>query len=422
MREGKIASQKMILLAFVLVFSWGATKNALAQVPKMVIDQVSRATVFVETDKGTGSGFLFSSDGYILTCAHVVAGAARIRVWLFDGRSYTAKVVNTAGEIDAAILKIEVQGAPYVTLGSSESLAYGDAVAAIGYPLKVFTVTTGTVSAFPKVGSVEIVQITAPVNPGNSGGPLVRYSGEVVGIIFASADAGEYLRKYGFIPQGMNYAIPIDLIKARFGLDSLEWRLFLEGQVVFRDDFTQPAGWGFHDFPDGLSGVFADALLGRGYHLIRHSKAGWHYAGIPGITVTNFILEFDIRSASARPDKPERFIVMFRFRWNDPTFDYYLLNIFTDGFIELIAVKRDEWFWIVPKQASVAVNRHQEVNHVCIIAKNNRILVEINRQKVIDITDNLVTAGGGINIGVWTFSDMDNAHIVFTNVIVYRLP
>jgi serine protease Do len=136
-----------------------------------------------------GSGFIVSPEGYILTNNHVVSGAQEITVELPDHRSYTAKVVGTDAPSDLAVLKIQANNLHVVRLGDSDQLRVGDVVLAIGDPLGVGeTVTMGIVSAKGRAtglsdgGFEDFIQTDAPINQGNSGGPLVNTQGEVVGI------------------------------------------------------------------------------------------------------------------------------------------------------------------------------------------------------------------------------------------------
>jgi serine protease Do len=156
-----------------------------------------------------GSGFLISADGLVLTNAHVVDGAKEVTVKLSDHREYKAKVLGADRSSDIAVLKIEGQGLPSVTLGDSDQLGVGDYVLAIGEPFGLEeTATAGIVSAkgrsLPGDGYVPFIQTDAAVNPGNSGGPLFDANGSVVGI-----NAQIYSNSGGF--QGVSFAIPINL-------------------------------------------------------------------------------------------------------------------------------------------------------------------------------------------------------------------
>ena len=156
-----------------------------------------------------GSGFIVSSDGLILTNAHVVDGAKEVTVKLMDHREYKAKVLGTDKTSDIAVLKIDAHGLPAVRLGNSDQLGVGDYVLAIGAPFGLEeTATAGIVSAtgrsLPGDGAVPFIQTDAAVNPGNSGGPLFDSTGAVVGI-----NSQIYTNSGGY--QGVSFAIPINL-------------------------------------------------------------------------------------------------------------------------------------------------------------------------------------------------------------------
>jgi serine protease Do len=156
-----------------------------------------------------GSGFVVSSDGLILTNAHVVDGAKEVTVKLMDHREFKAKVLGTDKTSDIAVLKIDAHGLPAVRLGNSDQLGVGDYVLAIGAPFGLEeTATAGIVSAtarsLPGDGAVPFIQTDAAVNPGNSGGPLFDSTGAVVGI-----NSQIYTNSGGY--QGVSFAIPINL-------------------------------------------------------------------------------------------------------------------------------------------------------------------------------------------------------------------
>ncbi len=159
--------------------------------------------------KGLGSGFIISSDGLILTNAHVVREAKDVTVKLSDRREYTAKVLGLDTATDIAVLRIDARDLPVVRLGDPKNLEVGDPVLAIGAPYGLEqTATAGIVSAkgrsLPGDAVVPFIQTDAAVNPGNSGGPLFDGTGSVVGI-----NSQIYSRSGGF--QGVSFAIPIDV-------------------------------------------------------------------------------------------------------------------------------------------------------------------------------------------------------------------
>ena len=163
----------------------------------------------IPEQRGTGSGFIISDDGLIMTNAHVVEGADKIVVRLTDKREFMGKVLGTDTQTDIAVVKIDAKDLPVLRIGDSDHLKVGEWVAAIGSPFGLEnTVTAGIVSALsrnlPTDQFVPFIQTDVAVNPGNSGGPLFNMAGEVVGInsqIFSTSG--------GFM--GLSFAIPIDL-------------------------------------------------------------------------------------------------------------------------------------------------------------------------------------------------------------------
>ena len=159
--------------------------------------------------RGQGSGFIVSSDGIILTNAHVVKDAREVTVKLTDRREFRAKVLGSDPKTDIAVLRIDAKNLPVVTLGKTSELRVGEWVLAIGSPFGFEnTVTAGVVSAkgrsLPDDSAVPFIQTDVPINPGNSGGPLFNARGEVVGI-----NSQIYSRSGGY--QGVSFAIPIDI-------------------------------------------------------------------------------------------------------------------------------------------------------------------------------------------------------------------
>ncbi len=178
----------------------------------------------VPPEKGTGSGFIVSSDGYILTNAHVVEGADQVTVKLIDRREFQAKVIGIDDRTDVAVIKIDAHGLPIVKFGDVSKLKPGQWVVAIGSPFTFEnSVTAGIISALgrslPDDNYVPFIQTDVPVNPGNSGGPLFNTKGEVIGInsqIFS--ETGGYM--------GLSFAIPIDVAI------NVETQLIKTGHVV----------------------------------------------------------------------------------------------------------------------------------------------------------------------------------------------
>ncbi len=156
--------------------------------------------------RGVGSGFIVSRDGEVLTNAHVVDGADEVFVRLADRREFRARVVGTDKRTDVAVLKIDAAGLPTLVTGDSGRTKAGEWVIAIGSPFDLDnTVTAGIVSARARETGdfLPLIQTDVPVNPGNSGGPLINLRGEVVGI-----NSQIYSRSGGFM--GISFAIPIE--------------------------------------------------------------------------------------------------------------------------------------------------------------------------------------------------------------------
>src|SRR6266436_3231249 len=178
-----------------------------------------------QVEQGSGSGFIVSQDGYILTNNHVVQGADRVTVRLLDNREFTAKTIGTDPSTDVAVIKIQTTGLPTVHLGDADSTKIGNWVLAIGNPLGeafTFTVTAGIVSAKGRVlaglnssryAIQDFIQTDAAINPGNSGGPLVNVRGEVIGINSAIASEAGFYSRYGFaVPTNISKTVMTQLI------------------------------------------------------------------------------------------------------------------------------------------------------------------------------------------------------------------
>ncbi len=175
--------------------------------------------------RGQGSGFIISKDGYILTNNHVVGEADSISVKLADGRKFKAKVIGKDPQSDVAVIKINAKDLPVLPLGNSDALQVGEWVIAIGNPFGLTqTVTVGVVSAKgrSRLGITDYedyIQTDAAINPGNSGGPLINIHGEAIGI-----NSAIFSRSGGYM--GIGFAIPINMAKA------VKDQLIKNGKVV----------------------------------------------------------------------------------------------------------------------------------------------------------------------------------------------
>ena len=185
--------------AVVAISNQGLTTN--------IYGQVSRTA-------SSGSGFIISEDGYVVSNYHVVKGAQSLRVIMYDSKEYEAKLIGYDEVNDLAVLKIEAQGLPYVKMGSSSALSVGEQVFAIGNPLGELTstLTVGYISAKDRMVNIDgtsmnMLQTDAAINSGNSGGPLFNMQGEVVGITTAKFSGTS---SSGATIEGIGFAIPMD--------------------------------------------------------------------------------------------------------------------------------------------------------------------------------------------------------------------
>ena len=235
-----------------------------------------------------GSGFIISSDGYILTNAHVVGGADGITVRLTDKREFKAKMIGFDKRTDVALIKIEATGLPKITQGDPNSLKVGEWVLAIGSPFGFDnSVTAGIVSAkgrsLPQENFVPFIQTDAAINPGNSGGPLFNMKGEVIGI-----NSQIYSRSGGYM--GLSFAIPIDVAM------EVSNQLRTSGKVT-----RGRIGVSIQEVTRDLAESFG---LGKtGGALISNVEKGGA-ADKAGIQVSDVILKFDGKVVTASSDLP----------------------------------------------------------------------------------------------------------------------
>ena len=169
----------------------------------------------------SGSGFVLTQDGFIVTNHHVIDGATSVKVTLYDGESYDATVIGSDSDYDIAVLKIDATGLTPVTLGDSSLLNVGDHVLAVGNPLGelTFSASEGIASSVNRTINVSgipfnMIQVTCAVNPGNSGGPLFNAYGEVVGIVSAKYSSTASSSSSGESVEGLGFAIPINDVLA----------------------------------------------------------------------------------------------------------------------------------------------------------------------------------------------------------------
>ncbi|MBQ3548466.1 MAG: trypsin-like peptidase domain-containing protein [Oscillospiraceae bacterium] len=170
----------------------------------------------VTESASSGSGFIITADGYIVTNHHVVNGASKVTVTLYNGEEYDATIIGGDADYDVAVIKIDGEELPAVTLGNSADVNVGDWVMAIGNPLGelTFSMSQGSVSSSGRAINVDgtpfnMLQVDCAINPGNSGGPLMNLYGEVVGIVSA-----KYSSYSNTTVEGLGFAIPISDVQA----------------------------------------------------------------------------------------------------------------------------------------------------------------------------------------------------------------
>lgn len=167
---------------------------------------------------GLGTCFGVSPNGHLVTNHHVIEGANDIVVRLSDGKTLPARVLTSTASTDLAVLKVDANNTPYLPLVSSRSVEFGDEVFTIGYPLAQMLgtepkFTDGVISAKSGLGGEPIAyQITVPIQPGNSGGPLVNKHGQVIGVITSTASSIAFFKESGNMPQNINWAVKSDYV------------------------------------------------------------------------------------------------------------------------------------------------------------------------------------------------------------------
>ena len=185
-------------------------KNSVVEIQTEIVTKSSYFGQYVSS--GAGSGVVYTQDGYIVTNHHVIDGATNITVILSDGEKYIATLIGTDSKTDLAVLKIEATGLQAAVLGDSDTLVVGEQVIAIGNPLGELggSVTEGIISAKDREIQIEsqtmtLLQTTAAVNPGNSGGGLFNLKGELVGVVNAKSSGSDV--------EGLGFAIPVSTAK-----------------------------------------------------------------------------------------------------------------------------------------------------------------------------------------------------------------
>lgn len=208
----------------------GKTQMSMSEVYASNVNSVVSINVSATTNyfgqtvqtAASGTGFFITEDGYILTNHHVISDASSVKVTLYNGETYDAKVIGSDEDYDIAVLKIDVTGATPVVLGDSSKLAIGESVAAVGNPLGelTFSLTTGVVSAldrpvtFSTGTTMNLIQTDCAINSGNSGGALFNLYGEVIGITNAKYSSSSSSSEASI--DNIGFAIPLDQVRSIF--------------------------------------------------------------------------------------------------------------------------------------------------------------------------------------------------------------
>src|SRR4051812_20987774 len=195
-------------------------KDSVAYITSQITQQSDNPFGGTQSGVATGSGFVVSSDGYIVTNAHVVEGATKVTVKVGDGKTQTARIVGQDASTDLALLKVDASGLKPLTLGDSGNVQVGDPAYAIGNPFGLDrTLTTGVVSALqrqissPNGFSIDdVIQTDAAINPGNSGGPLFDGQGNVIGVNSQIESTNSSSGEAGNV--GIGFAIPSNTVKS----------------------------------------------------------------------------------------------------------------------------------------------------------------------------------------------------------------
>lgn len=165
-----------------------------------------------------GSGFIFSESGHIITCDHCVPEGSRIAVLTHDGFSHEATLVFRNAELDLACIKIDKATKSYFSIGDSTAAKILDPIYVFGFPLpsaigSELSASQGSLNAIRNKGGLHLLQIDAPVNPGNSGGPVLNSVGAVVGIAVSKLDPLKAIDQLGTIPERINFAVPSSVLR-----------------------------------------------------------------------------------------------------------------------------------------------------------------------------------------------------------------
>ena len=241
-----------------------------------------------------GSGVIISEDGYIVTNNHVIEDATKLRVKLYDGRAFDAKVIGSDPATDVALLRIEAEGLPTIPFGSSDDLRLGEWVLAIGYPMELqSTITAGIVSAKARSlgalndrhGIESFIQTDAAVNPGNSGGALVNTRGELVGInTIIKTSTGSYVGYSFAVPETIVRKVVVDLKESGVVQRAVLGITFRAIDQAFIDEMGKELGI------DKIGGIYVASIVEDGAASKAGLRKGDIIVAVDGIDVNDSAL------------------------------------------------------------------------------------------------------------------------------------
>ena len=176
-----------------------------------------------------GSGFIISDSGHIITCEHCIPKGSFISVLTEDGYSHEAEVLFRNAELDLACLKINSQTKNFFPIGDSTTAKILDSIYVFGFPLpsaigSELSASTGTLNAIRNRGGLSLLQIDAPVNPGNSGGPILDSSGAIIGVAVSKLDPIKAIKRLGTIPERINFAVPSSVLRGELKRRSISFK------------------------------------------------------------------------------------------------------------------------------------------------------------------------------------------------------
>jgi S1-C subfamily serine protease len=174
-----------------------------------------------EPKRAQGTGFIVRPDGLLLTAYHVVRDAKQLSVRCPGREAVSAKIIEAAANVDLAVLQLPFSGMQYLALVEGRSIHQGDSVFTLGFPVPQLLGDGSVSSLSGPGGEATFLQVTVPVQPGNSGGPLLNGAGQVVGVVTSSAAVAPFLAATGTLPQSINWAIKADYAKPLFNAPSV---------------------------------------------------------------------------------------------------------------------------------------------------------------------------------------------------------